>query len=1541
MNLEREVNRLFSATAKADLDILPSIAAAEEFLKESYEGRYYFELIQNARDANRALNMKGTILIQLSDYRLSIWNTGAPFSQAGVASICRIGQSDKASQDFIGHKGIGFKSVQEITERPTVVTEFGTLYFDRWETLNQLEGLHPGQPIEPDQIPLFFFPHFARTTLNHMNFVTRIDLPFRDGVSTPRVFDDFSQIGEKQLVLLGSISEIRFSSDMGDIRYEIESKPRSQFVEVRKNCKSTFFKVFQPRKPTKLPDTVYAELEKREKDLFKTDRNVEIRILLEWDKEQRRPLCADGAKLYLFYPLEITSGFRFLIHSYFSVNPERKDLRKTALNRFILSEIAQFISGQFVQDLKRSNRSSLLDIVRFKRIPDSGLDKLYDEIVSRLQDTRFIYDGVTKQFYTPAEVMVADGSHRELFPEGEFAGKRLIFVESDDVSDWLTEELMIPYLTDPFISQHIEEECMKQRKRRNTEFFQSLYAYAAENGGLDLHGKRVLLTEHWGLVDDSVDVFYGGVKRQVSLPKSLRKRITFIHRDVEISDFRDGRSRTGIIEFSTHGLVTKLLKLFDDPQVDHVDIVRTLKALDLDRVDKKSIPDVVSKIRVPVKGESEWLNPLHSPIYFDSAGIRGLFPKARFLDLQKLAGSDHADPEWSRFLKKVNIWDRPALYLRDYQLDQSDPRNDALEQYTGKYSKPFTVVNDRCLDSPVGFSRFFYESVVEHWDDYVAYIEDSDLPEFRCRSYYSDHQESIVGQSKIALTHFVRALRSEAWIWIGGRVEPVGCSEAVAINPHDSSKAHLQVLKRYLSIVALDYSAKQNMVTVLNMNHLSRPCTRSILSVMELMRDRYPDPPQSKDFTDCFNRILAFLFDFYSDPGTDRAEVISKLRGTMLLALDEISGRTRWESADSILYIDDVPLYIQLPSEIRSWLQPVFTNRDRNTFGRIASQIGRVLSRSVQKEILAPVDIDRIPLSRFMVDLYQLIASLESYIQRPLSDTEVIDMGRTQIIDSRDFKTRVIIEGYEDGPITLDEDFAIERSEHQFGLYVESSKWWDITVKAQALTGLFAQILDQDLGPFSLYLGAILRQSTSERQRALIDHGMSSERVSEIRTLLEQQVFSTVEQFWKTILQCKNIAASEKHVGENTLDLCWLADKLVISEEELRKIHSLIDYDNLSDPDNIDAMECLFGLIDIGLEDFYRVSYIRITFKRHHDQQLAKLRNRLEPKFESYIHNRLSKLSYEERSKFLALLEQYRRVEPEVDENAIKLDYDKVFDDTLNERFLKWRVSLMRLRNQRLRKGIGDIFYSNKKRLLSELKKARLPTDYVEEYLNDSRTRSRLYFDFDQKHIADYRTRFKKEIGAATSGRGKQPHPMNLEAYRDSSNQEIEDYQSKSTAVRRSSGRASRGGWGWTPPDRDREVLVGRVGEWSVFQKLLGHHPSAKWMSKFAYEAGMNPEGSDGLGYDIEYIDGSGNKTYVEVKSTEGGDKSFKVTPNEIAKAHEARDSYHIIFVSYALDNDRRSYRNLGNIFMYEDNEDFTNNSKFRAVNEEYRIVFE
>jgi hypothetical protein len=1542
MDLENEVKRLFAETATTHVNILPSIAKAEEFLKESYEGRYFFELIQNARDANRALNMDGVILIDLEENCLKISNTGAPFSSTGVESICRIGKSDKSSQDFIGHKGYGFKSVQEISETPFIVTEFGTLYFDKQKTINES---YPDSQIEPDAVPLFFFPHYDGKKLNSdglendKEIVTQIVLPFKAEVSKSKVFNDFSQMGGKQLALLGNISKIMFSSNTGQVTYNIKSKPATHLVEINRNGEFTFFKEFKPSRKIRIPDSTYLKLEKREKQLFEKDRSIEIKILLEWDRKQKKLIHSDGTKLYLFYPLEITSGFRFLIHSYFSVNPERKELRKTALNEFILHQIAEFIAGYFVEALKKSNKASLLEILYFKRIPDSGLDKFYDDIVSLLKERKFIYDNLSKRFYSPAEVMVADGFDRQLFQKGEFAGKRLVFIESEEIRDWLINEIKVPYLTYEFISGHIEEECYTQRKKKNIGFFQVLYNYASNHDKLNLQGKKILLTEHFGLVNNGVDVFYGGTRTPISLPKSLRKRITFIHKDITISDFRDGKSRTGILEFSTFTLVSKLLKLFDDPEVNRIDLVSTLKNLDLD---KKSLPEVKSKILVPVKGKTEWLNPLSNPIYFDTKDIRDLFPAGSYLDLELIVGSHLLDDEWKRFFKTIYIWDKPALYLKSYQLDSRHPRNIDFAQNTGKSSTPFTVINDRCLDHPVKFNRFFFDKLVNCWEEYITYVQDSDLPALSCRSYYSGNSDVIYGPSKLTLTQFIYCLKTDKWLWIGDDHDPIGCNEVVAIDMYDYEKPHLQVIKRYLNIVTIDHITRQSLIETLQICHLSTPATSNYVRILGLLKERYPDPPQKQEFQECFNRILTFLFDFYFYSRESQNDVINQLRGVTFLAINELNNKYSWERSENILYIDNKLLYDQFTRDIKSRLQPVFTNRDKNTFGRIASQIGKVLSKSVSKSIIEPTTKNSIPLIKTFEGLPDLVALVECLIRRPITNSEIKGIKNTYLTQRDELKSRLVINGDSEFEVIINEDYAIDHEENRYFLSVRVTAWQNVKTKAQAITRLLEEILDVDLKPFTPTLDSLLRENADiRRQRLFSDYDLTLERINEIRSILEEQILSNIQQFWVALLHCKSITAHEECIAGTTLDFPKVFGLLDIPKLELQGIHQGFDYDNLSNPSNITRIQYLFDLLHITLRDFNQTSYSMISFKNFHAQELEKLKNKFERKFERFIY-RLLNDNKSEQSQFLDLMDQYRRIEPEIDETVINMDHEDCFEDSLKDEFERFSVRLAALKRETLHVDPSKRFYSNKRRLISSLKKEHLPVDFVDEYLSDNEIRSRLYFAFSKKFVAEYHSKFKKKIEDKASKEGKQSPPFKLEDYRDVGIKNIENYDSKAVDIPHPTGsRSGGGGWGWTPPDKSREDLVGQVAEWNVLQLLGKDWPTAKWVSRYAYVAGYNPEGKDGLGYDIEYLDDKGKKICVEVKAREGSEKSFKITMNEIRKAQLEQENYQIVFVSNALNPSLRKYKNLGNIFVYGEGQDFTKNKRFRALNEEFKIVFE
>ena len=111
-----------------------------EQVEHQYHGRFLIELIQNAHDA--LLNPNETTTSQRIEIALVeeegehgvlyVANDGIPFTDSNFLALSNLGQSDKDPQKSIGHKGIGFRSVLEVSREPEIFSrsKAGSSSFD-------------------------------------------------------------------------------------------------------------------------------------------------------------------------------------------------------------------------------------------------------------------------------------------------------------------------------------------------------------------------------------------------------------------------------------------------------------------------------------------------------------------------------------------------------------------------------------------------------------------------------------------------------------------------------------------------------------------------------------------------------------------------------------------------------------------------------------------------------------------------------------------------------------------------------------------------------------------------------------------------------------------------------------------------------------------------------------------------------------------------------------------------------------------------------------------------------------------------------------------------------------------------------------------------------------------------------------------------------------------------------------------------------------------------------------------------------------------
>ena len=102
-----------------------TIASLDGQIAQEYRGRCILELLQNAHDA--LVNVECDDLRQIAfvlstspEPVLLVGNSGHPFRIKDFEGICQLGQSPKDPNESIGNKGLGFRSVLEVSRCPEI-----------------------------------------------------------------------------------------------------------------------------------------------------------------------------------------------------------------------------------------------------------------------------------------------------------------------------------------------------------------------------------------------------------------------------------------------------------------------------------------------------------------------------------------------------------------------------------------------------------------------------------------------------------------------------------------------------------------------------------------------------------------------------------------------------------------------------------------------------------------------------------------------------------------------------------------------------------------------------------------------------------------------------------------------------------------------------------------------------------------------------------------------------------------------------------------------------------------------------------------------------------------------------------------------------------------------------------------------------------------------------------------------------------------------------------------------------------------------------
>lgn len=97
---------------------------------------FIYELIQNAQDNDYDLNVVKKLEFYISEEGILVKNNEKGFKEEHIKSLCDFNDSTKSKNKalgYIGEKGIGFKSVFAVTDKPAIHSNNYKFYFKKGE----------------------------------------------------------------------------------------------------------------------------------------------------------------------------------------------------------------------------------------------------------------------------------------------------------------------------------------------------------------------------------------------------------------------------------------------------------------------------------------------------------------------------------------------------------------------------------------------------------------------------------------------------------------------------------------------------------------------------------------------------------------------------------------------------------------------------------------------------------------------------------------------------------------------------------------------------------------------------------------------------------------------------------------------------------------------------------------------------------------------------------------------------------------------------------------------------------------------------------------------------------------------------------------------------------------------------------------------------------------------------------------------------------------------------------------------------------------
>jgi hypothetical protein len=344
------------------LKILDERGRAQELVRQQYSGRYPFELLQNASDAAVEAGISGRACFKLTETALIVADNGSGFGERQVEGICSLGRSPKAPGAAIGHKGLGFKSVGEITDRPQVISGQAAFQFDGERVRAEVQELFGSLPGE-QKFPVYAFPFPVSDDdlnpdtevlrqLGDEGFGTIIRLPLREGVASKAVAAHLTEaLLPRLLLFLPGMDGLELRGTEADFAVQVVRSDKKNAKHVLLKCEESQEEWLVYRGSAVPDKAVLAPMG----EAWTRIEKVSFAIAVPLDESGTQPRVDETFPLHVYFPTEEEPGLHVAVHAEWALGLDRRQLavapEAEQYNGMLLEQVARFAAHDVAADM--------------------------------------------------------------------------------------------------------------------------------------------------------------------------------------------------------------------------------------------------------------------------------------------------------------------------------------------------------------------------------------------------------------------------------------------------------------------------------------------------------------------------------------------------------------------------------------------------------------------------------------------------------------------------------------------------------------------------------------------------------------------------------------------------------------------------------------------------------------------------------------------------------------------------------------------------------------------------------------------------------------------------------------------------------------------------------------------------------------------------------------------------------------------------------------------------------------------------------------